>query len=347
VAVAVFFFSSCIKQVSLNLRAPTPQLVVEGLLLTDSTPCKVILSYSGIFNSVGGQVQNFINDATVFVKDGLGDSTQLLNVGNGTYMPPSTINATVGVSYSLAITLSNGKRYISIPETIPAVPRDFSLDTIAEGVPDNSFLSGLQAADVQIKTQDPANEKNYYRWINTAYISREATGEPCCFACSSICYQYCFQYYPNDTVIRVLSDDNINGTEIRHQNVLLAPYYTVGTYYILVKQLSLTQNAYEFWKLYNQQTNSSGGILDPLPASLQGNIYNANDSTDVALGYFEASDAVSLRLILSPVFINPQATLSLKGGFIGQGACASIYPNTSYNAPPGWENAQQIIYNVY
>ena len=280
--IVLVFFSGCIKQISLNLREPAPQLVVEGLLLTDSTPCKVVLSYSGIFNNEGGQTQHFINDATVFVNDGRGDSAQLFNLGSGVYTTPLPIDAKVGYSYSLSIQLTNGKRYVSLPETIVSVPKNFYLDTIAEGLPNNPALFGLQAADIQIKTQDPGNEKNYYRWLNTAFVSREATGAPCCFGCSAICYKYCFQYYPYDTAIRVLSDNNINGTEIRHQSVLLAPYYTIGTYYVMIKQLSLTRQAYVFWQLYNQQTNSSGGILDPLPASLQGNIYNASDSTDVS-----------------------------------------------------------------
>jgi hypothetical protein len=51
----------------------------------------------------------------------------------------------------------------------------------------------------------------------------------------------------------------------------------------------LNQDIYLFWQQYLQQTNRTGSILDPLPASLIGNIHNATDSNDVALGYFETS----------------------------------------------------------
>ena len=50
--------------------------MVEGLLLTDSTPCKVSLSYSGLFNERGGQLKN-ITDANVFLYDDENDSLQL------------------------------------------------------------------------------------------------------------------------------------------------------------------------------------------------------------------------------------------------------------------------------
>ncbi len=103
ISIIILPFTGCIKQISLNLRATPPQLVVEGLLLTDSTPCKVTLSYSGIFNNTGGQVQNFINDATVFVKDATGDSTKLYNVGSGVYQSASNVNAKAGGTYSLSI----------------------------------------------------------------------------------------------------------------------------------------------------------------------------------------------------------------------------------------------------
>jgi len=350
--VIILLFTGCIKQISLNLRAPTPQLVVEGLLLTDSTPCKVTLSYSGIFNSVGGQVQNFINDATVFVKDGTGDSTQLYNVGSGVYQSASSVNAKVGGSYSLSIALSNGKRYISVPETIVPVPQNVSLDSIGSAVyipsgPGSG--NALNAAVINIKTQDPADQKNYYRWITTDWIPRKATGiqGPACANTGQMtCFQTCFQSF-EDMNIYILSDANVNGSEIRNQTVITSPYFDYGNHYINVKQLSLTAQAFEFWELYQQQTTRTGGILDPLPASLVGNIYNVNDSTDVGLGYFECSDVASFKFIFSPEFINAYNTLANTQFYIDQGACYLVYAPAVTNPPPGWETAPRYIVDIY
>jgi hypothetical protein len=73
-----------------------------------------------------------------------------------------------------------------------------------------------------------------------------------------------------------------------------------------------------------------------------------DDSTDVALGYFEASDAVSLRLTLSPQFAAAYNTLGPAQPFVSPGACTADYANSSYyEPPPGWESAPQIFYNVY
>jgi hypothetical protein len=318
-------------------------LVVEGLLLTDTTPCKVTLSYSGIFNSAGAQAQNYVDDATVFVKDNTGDSTKLTNIGNGDYVSTSNINAKPGGSYSVSITLSNGKKYASIPETIAPVPQNFSLDSVGEVM--SGTVDGLYAADIEIKTQDPANQKNFYRWISTDFVSRKSTGISCGIN-SPPCFQYCFQYYQDNSVY-ILSDANINGKEIRYQTALISPYYYYGNHYIQLKQLSLTAQAYQFWLLYQQQTTRTGSILDPLPSPLQGNIYNINDSTELALGYFEASDVASIQFILSPIFINAYYTLAGGQDYIATGACYLVYPDATTYAPPGWGSAPQYIINVY
>src|SRR4051812_12149414 len=89
--------TGCIKKITPDLRTTDPILVVEGLLLTDSTPCKVVLSYSGIFNENGAQVANYINDAVVYLKDeDLKDSVQLINQQNGIYVSKGGFIAKVG-----------------------------------------------------------------------------------------------------------------------------------------------------------------------------------------------------------------------------------------------------------
>lgn len=341
--ITALFITGCIKQATLNYRKPTPSLVVEGLLLTDSTPCKVTLSYSGLFNSAGAQQQNFINDAVVFVKDDTGDSVQLQLQGSGVYVSTGNYAGQVGHSYSLSITLSNGKRYASIPEKIQPVQKALAMDSVTNSTPPG--LPGLYGGLIHITTQDPADEKNYYRWISIDYVSR-VTISSCGFN-QPPCYYYCFQPY-NDPEIYVLSDDLINGGKITYQPALLTPYYYYGKHYINIKQLSLTKQAYEFWRLYQEQTTRTGSILDPLPAPIQGNIYSTTDSTELALGYFEASDVGSFKFVFAPVFIDTYLTFVNTYLYISyDGICQDVYPNAIKDPPPGWENAPQYIVKVY
>ena len=341
--IVFFLFSSCIKKATLNYRAPKPQLVVEGLLLTDSTPCKITLSYSGLFNKAGAQNPDYINDATVYVKDDSGDSTQLVLQGNGVYTAVDNLQAFTGHSYWLSIALTNGKRYASYPEKILPVQKNLTLDSVAEGMPSN--LPDLYGGLVTITTQDPANEQNFYRWISTDYVSR-VTISSCGFN-QPPCYFYCYQPY-NDPSIYIQSDAYINGKVIRYQPALLTPYYYYGKHYIDIKQLSLTKNAYEFFRLYQEQTTRTGSILDPLPAPIQGNIYCVNDSTELALGYFEASDVGSFKFVLAPEFINTYITFMNVQEYISyEGICQDVYPGARKDPPLGWEGAPEYIIRVY
>lgn len=345
----ITFLSSCIKEVKLNYRTPKPTLVVEGLLLTDATPCKVTLSYSGLFIPVGAQVPDYINDATVFVKDNdENDSVQLVGQGNGIYVAEDFFKVKTGNSYSINITLSNGEEYASVPEKVLPVAKNLELDSIGVSVPHG--LSDLYGADIQIRTKDPAGEKNYYRWMALDYVPREAKGVPCGSTGGSpqFCFRFCYQLYP-DKDIRILSDANIDGNEIRHQTVLVAPYYYFGLHYVEIKQLSLSRQAYQFWQLYLEQLNRTGSILDPLPSPIQGNIYNVADPNKLALGYFEVSDVASKKYILFPNFINAYYTLAYTFRYIDPryGLCWEIYPNAVHYAPPGWENLPETKYDVY
>ena len=337
-------FTSCIKEAKLDYRQPKPTLVVEGLLLTDSTPCKVTLSYSGLFNENGAQIQDYIDDAVVYLIDSdKGDSIELVHQQQGTYVAEENVFAKAGESYHISILLANGERYASLPEKITPVPTTFEIDSIATATPPG--LPDLFGADVQIRTQDPAGETNYYRWITTDYIPRKATGVPCGFN-TPPCFQYCYQYFEDHTIY-TLSDANINGNEIRGKTVLISPYYYYGFHFIEIKQLSLTRGAFEFWRLYQEQTTRTGTIFDPLPSPLQGNIYNVDDPAKLALGYFEASDVSSKKIVLAPIFINAYYTLQYYKRYEEQGACYEILPNAQTDAPAGWENVSKKIYNVY
>ncbi len=335
----------CVKQVKLDYRTPEKTLVVEGLLLTDSTPCKVSLSYSGLFNENGGQLKNPITDARVILFDNMNDSLQLTGDNAGNYTDVNNeFRASTGHSYFIKIYLLDGSVYASIPEKIAPATQNFELDTI--GVNDAPGLPELYGADVKINIQDPADQTNYYRWTTIDYLPRKATGIPCGFG--PPCNQYCYQLF-NDSTVRVLSDKNVNGSLIKDESVLISPYYYYGKHFIEIKQLSLTREAYQFWQLYQQQTTRTGTIEDPLPSALNGNIYNINDTTQLALGYFEASDVYSKKYTLAPQFVNAYYTLAYVAKYIypDQGSCWDVYPNAFEDAPTAWQNITPIIYNVY
>ncbi|HEY4874203.1 MAG TPA: DUF4249 domain-containing protein, partial [Puia sp.] len=346
------FFITCVRRINPPIRQSAQILVVEGLITTDTLPYAVKLSYTGSFTNASVAVdsnQNFINDATVIIKDDAGDSTYCNLVSPGMYQSVnSSFIGTVGSAYTLVIHLSNGKTYISTSEKINPVP---PIDSITVSY-DSTFITDVRPTQfiISANTRDPASQTNYYRWTASAYIPRKSWGEPCdpytdppCtnpYMC--VCYAECDQYVEN-TQINVLSDQLTNGNEII-QPVFYSPIYWFGDHYVEVRQYSLNQDSYIFWQQYIQQTTRTGSILDPLPSSLIGNIHNAADSTDNALGYFEASAVNSKKIVIEPFFLQQYYLESVAGQYIPMGDCHLSIPNSLADdmSPVGWENAQVI-----
>ena len=359
--VYIFFISciltmDCVRVVKVPVRNVAPILVVQGLVTTAPGPYTINLSYSGAYTN-GYQARTldssyFIADAKVVVRDDHGDSTTCSYVGFGNYLTDSVgFAGVVGRSYTLAVYLSNGRVYRSRSETLlPVAPID-SLSFVY----DSTGITDIQPPPLvaTVNSHDPGNGPHYYRWSTYGYIPRKSWGFPCnindppCnspFVCT--CYALCEQVNPVETQINVYSNQYTEGREII-KPVYYSPVYWFGKHYVEVDQYSLTLSSYQFWEQYLAQTNRTGSILDPLPSPVTGNIYNAADSNDLALGLFSASDVYKLKLTVVPFFL-PEYTLeSIAGSYILPGDCDVVYANTlpDETGPPAWDSAQ--VLNLY
>ncbi|MFY9151356.1 MAG: DUF4249 domain-containing protein [Prolixibacteraceae bacterium] len=72
-------------------------------------------------------------------------------------------------------------------------------------------------------------------------------------------------------------------------------------YSIQVRQLSLTQDAWQYWEILRKNNQETVNLFGKQPASLKGNIYNVSDSTDLALGYFSVSSLSARRITIRSV----------------------------------------------
>lgn len=81
------------------------------------------------------------------------------------------------------------------------------------------------------------------------------------YACRTACYEIVRGYNLN------LFDDRFtNGALITGRSVAQVPYYTLNPALIEVRQSALTADAYQFFRLFQQQTQNTGELADaPLP----------------------------------------------------------------------------------
>ena len=329
----IFGLTSCLEEVEIPTRLESAFLVVDGGITSEKPPYTVRLSYSGNqINATDINLNLAIVGATVFIKDhSTNDSTELTPsyYERGIYRSDDpNFMGKVGRSYSIRIKLKDGKTYISNPEKMPYCPPIDSVYSVYSDVRNESYPDGYQ---VFMDTKDPANERNYYRWSSYGYsrIQRVCNNQFCDDLCGDVCWVPRFQ-----TAINLLDDVNVNGNPIRERPVFFSPVYAPGKHLIEVTQFTITREAYQFWKLYEEQSSRTGTIFDPLPAPIRGNVYNIKDLNDYALGYFGTSGASRKRLIIygrydqSAIFLNAARFTPLQGG------CS--LPFATCDRPVGW-----------
>jgi hypothetical protein len=291
------FMSSCIDEVKLTQESLEPKLIVDGSITNAKGPYQVTLSYSLPYTEVG--ITQSISGAKLTIIEEGGKSAILKETSTGFYQTDSAdIRGQVGKSYYLKIRLGNGREYQSKPETIlPSIP----IDTFKVGFVPN--ILNPKPFTVSIKTKDPVEKGNFYRWKWTHYDSisickttylRNDFGAfkylyPCCDKCWDIVRcQGC---------IDIGSDALINGKFIE-PTIANLPFESKTPYFIILEQYHISKEYYQFWKTVETQINNSGGIFDNAPAQVLGNLYNINDEKDQVLGYFSASGVT-----LKPVYV--------------------------------------------
>ncbi len=341
--------AGCIKQIDVQTRYEKPVLVVEGNITTDSVPYKVKLTYTRPV-STGNKIPDeyLVKDAVVTIADELGNTARLVHIGDGNYeTSDSTYVGKVGRSYHVTVELKDGKKYISSPEKIlPPVPID-KVTVLFDPIFDMFLPPKLV---MYIDVNDPPNQENYYNWVFESYLPRKTLGVSCGTLC--IYGEYCFQGITNSG-LQVYSDAASNGNKIINRQIGISPIYWYGNHYVDIMQHSISREEYQFSVKYNEQQTRTGSILDPLPASIKGNVYNNADHTDFALGYFSASSVTHKKLVVIPFNIS-QYQLEISALIYippGPHICFEYFPNSIYYPlpparqnppPPGWEHADTL-----
>lgn len=106
------------------------------------------------------------------------------------------------------------------------------------------------------------------------------------------CRTQCWEIIRNFN-LSLFDDLNSNGGLIVGRNVAQIPFYQHAPGLVDIRQTSLTKDAYRYYRLFQQQTQNTGGLADTPPTALIGNVRNVANAKEAVVGYFTAS-AVSV-----------------------------------------------------
>lgn len=331
-----FFFISCIDPFKVEVEASKAYIIVDGTITnSEERPIISIFETNESSNFKSSQFTATIspkaNDvkpiskAKVKVIENESKTFQLFEIEPGYYQMPLEFEGKIGNTYKLIFENSKGLVFeSSVEKMLPVSTINKIYDTFnSTGIKDRLAEGGkIPTNDVFIDFDDPAKDKNFYRWKWTSFEIQNI-----CETCKQgryyrdqsnlgplgeckfdpnlesnvffdyTCDSFCWDIFLS-TKLDIFSDIYTNGLPQKNKLVAQIPLFQSNPCLVVVEQFSLNPNAYRYLKLLQDQSINTGTLADTPPAPIKGNVINKNDPTQLILGYFTASAKEESRYML-------------------------------------------------
>lgn len=270
-------------------------LVVDGFLNTTNGNANVKLSRASVLHEAVSTIPE--ENALVEIEDNNGNRYSLAPLGLGVY---NSTHAEINLTgeYRIYIRTADGKEYNS----------KYVTPKIAPPIDELSWVGTADGVYVLLDTHDDSKQSRYYRWefvetweyrapISSDFIMEN--GEPR-YRLPEEQIWICYRSLPSSQIMTTstvrLSEDRVNDFPL---TFLPRATSKLGVRYsILVRQFAMTQEAFDYWEELKKTTESLGGLFDPQPGKVTGNVSNIADDNEVVIGYFDAGSASEQRLFI-------------------------------------------------
>ncbi|HTF18717.1 MAG TPA: DUF4249 domain-containing protein [Chryseolinea sp.] len=269
-------------------------LVVDGFVNVSDQSASVRLTAALPLDTTA--LPEAIDEAQVTIERNDGAVFQLKDTGDGKY-ETSSIAWNMDAQYRLNITLSSGESYLS---DFIALTRSPDIDSI-------TFKEGKDALNFYVNTHEPSGNAHYYKWdyeetweYTASFVSfyKLIDGQAYERSIDERIYM-CWSGKPSTSILVYntlkLSDDVVSDfmlTSVPAGSAQLSRRYSIA-----VKQRTLTEAEYEFWAQLRKTTEELGGLFDPMPYAVTGNIHGTNNNNTV-LGYFGGGEVKEHRIFV-------------------------------------------------
>ncbi|MBE9462208.1 DUF4249 domain-containing protein [Dyadobacter subterraneus] len=298
ILLVVFFIHGCIKQFSPpGIDTLEQNLVVDGFLNTGADTSIIQLSRTQNLSQTEEPVKE--TGAALSVEDESGTTFSFKETGAGKYiLPPYGFDQ--GKKYRLRIKTAAGKEYLSEYVAVIKTPAIDSVSYKIEPV--------RNAVVFYANTHDPKNQTHFYRWSFEETWEYHAT------------YASALEVIAGKVVLRE-KDINKCWQTFKSRNILLGSTIKQSSdiisevpinivpistnklyikYSILLKQYALSSEAFEYWTTLAKTTELTGGLFDPTPFLLTGNIKSTINPSELVFGYFSAGTEEKKRILITP-----------------------------------------------
>jgi len=300
ILILIILAGDCITPFTPETEEEKVMLVVKGMI-TDQYGINTIK----LTTSVPLEKKNLekpYKGCTVTISDDLGNTHLLAESKPGEYVTdPEQFQGISGRSYKL--TIQNNKPgdqnhiYVSSFIELVQVPQ---IDSVYyEKVDVDSHFGIINGCQIYIDTHDPLNKCKNYRWEFSETWEFHLPEEY-----NMVEHRICW-VTENSEII------NVKSTSLLEQNrITRFPLYYIPPksdrfqvkYSILVTQYSIDEQECDYWSKVRNIAQEVGTLYDVTPASIAGNIYCTDDSTETVLGYFSVSSVCTKRIFIKDTF---------------------------------------------
>lgn len=336
-AIGIF---GCVDVVDLNVNTDQRSVVIDGFVTDSLGDFTLKISESSVIGIGNDNILDPIPGAQVNLMDSDGVSYPYTEVEDGTYELKS-FKALRGIDYFIDIVLSDGRHYQSKPS---ALRSSSTIDEITYDVREESFRNNLgefiteNRIKVNIATDiSDAEEPPFLRWrVEGQYQFLE--GFP-----GALNPRFCYIPVNLDlNTIRILNGNEIRDGILFEQEIADALYdFRFAIQFCFhISQFSISEEEFTYWNNIKEVTDIDGGLFDPPPGTIIGNIINVDDPNDIPVGYFSVSSVFFKR-----AFVNRDDTdFFIRGKcegfqrFVQFGCMDCLEINSaSLERPPYWE----------
>src|SRR5436190_4445810 len=293
----VLFFtaSGCRKLYEPHVNSPASgYLIVEGYINTGVGPSTITLTRTTkLVDTVSIRYEH---DARVSIESSTNESFPLMEVADGRYTS-DVLHLNPTSKYRLRITTQNGKEYLS----------DFSPAKYTPPIDSITWQVEHEGVQIFVNTHDNQNNTKYYRWTYSEtwefhsrflktmdYITDPVTGQAVGITQLGSPDTTVYKCWRTQTSTNIILGSSEKSTTDR---IYLPVRYIqpqadelTVLYYIHLRQIALSQDAYLFYQRLKKNTEELGTIFDPMPSELRGNIHCVNDQDELVIGFVEASE---------------------------------------------------------
>lgn len=305
--VSIFF--GCIETYMPENTNSVKSVVVDALITDEKEEQVVILSQS---TNLVSPIWEPISRANMVIVDKgnnifeFNESPQTKGVYEGVISREFLIP---GNAFKLSFITQNGKTYESNFEELLECP---TVDSIYYEINNNYFPKNTNSQERGIQFYlsviSGKSKSKYYKWELEETYEYHATWPIQKYwygrwqnKGSNYDYFVCYRTLP------ILSIFSANTTHHIDSAVIKYPLHFVNNqtqrlyfrYSLLVKQLSITAGAYQFWEGLKSNNLNSGGLYDKQPVTIKSNLVCLSNPNEKVYGYFGVSSIQTKRISIN------------------------------------------------